>query len=85
LAWRSPGDQDAENATDKRAPSRNASRSAEEAYAHHEEGRVKLEKSWSDKRIAKKADAEVDLVHGLRGDLHGRLGAEVVREPLIEK
>jgi hypothetical protein len=48
-------------------------------------GRVKLEKGWSDKRIAEKADAEVDLVRGLRGDLHGRLRAEVAREPLLEK
>jgi hypothetical protein len=48
-------------------------------------GRVKLEKGWSDKRIAKRANAEVALVRRLRGDLHGRLRAEVVREPLIEK
>ena len=48
-------------------------------------GRVELKKGWSDKRIAKKAKAEVELVRRLRGDLYGRLRAEVVREPRIEK
>jgi hypothetical protein len=48
-------------------------------------GRIKLKKGWSDKRIAKKANSEVGLVRRLRSDLYGRLRAEVVREPLVEK
>jgi hypothetical protein len=44
-------------------------------------GRVKLEKGWSDKKIAKKAKAKVGLVRELRVDLYGRLHEEVAREP----
>jgi hypothetical protein len=48
-------------------------------------GRVKLEKGWSDKRIAKKAKSKVGLVRELRADLYGRLRQEVVREPQMTK
>jgi hypothetical protein len=48
-------------------------------------GRVELKNGWSDKRIAKKAKAEVELVRQLRGDLYGRIRVEVVREPRIEE
>jgi hypothetical protein len=44
-------------------------------------GRVELQKSWSDKKIAKKAKSEVGLVRELRGDLYGRIRVEVEREP----
>jgi hypothetical protein len=43
-------------------------------------GHVELKKGWSDKKIAKKAKAEVELVHRLRGDLYARIRVEVVRE-----
>jgi hypothetical protein len=46
-------------------------------------GRVKLKKGWSDKKIAKKAKADVELVRRLRGDLYARIRGEVVREPDI--
>jgi hypothetical protein len=46
-------------------------------------GRVKLKKGWSDKKIAKKAKAGVELVRRLRGDLYARIRGEVVREPDI--
>ena len=42
-------------------------------------GRVELKKGWSDKKIAKKAKAEVELVRRLRGDLYDRIRGEVVR------
>jgi ribosome-binding protein aMBF1 (putative translation factor) len=48
-------------------------------------GRVALKKGWSDKKIAKKAKAEVELVRRLRGDLYARIRVEVVREPLIRE
>jgi hypothetical protein len=48
-------------------------------------GRIKLKRGWSDNRIAKKANSEVGLMRRLRSDLYGRLRAEVVREPLVEK
>ena len=44
-------------------------------------GRVELQKGWSDKKIAKKAKSEVGLVRRLRGDLYGRIRVEVEREP----
>ena len=44
-------------------------------------GHVELKKGWSDKKIAKKAKAEVQLVRRLRGDLYARIRVEVVREP----
>jgi hypothetical protein len=44
-------------------------------------GRVKLEKGWTDKKIAKKAKSKVGLVRELRVDLYGRLREEVAREP----
>jgi hypothetical protein len=43
-------------------------------------GHVELKKGWSDKKIAKKAKAEVELVRRLRGDLYARIRVEVVRE-----
>ena len=46
-------------------------------------GRVKLKKGWSDKKIAKKAKAGIELVRRLRGDLYARIRGEVVREPDI--
>ena len=46
-------------------------------------GRVELKKGWSDKKIAKKAKADVGLVRRLRGDLYARIRVEVVREPRI--
>jgi hypothetical protein len=46
-------------------------------------GRVKLEKGWSDKKIAKRAKSKVGLVRELRADLYGRLRKEVGREPQI--
>jgi hypothetical protein len=46
-------------------------------------GRGELKKGWSDKKIAKKAKAEVELVRRLRGDLFARIRVEVVREPHI--
>ena len=48
-------------------------------------GRVELKKGWSDKKIAKKAKAEIELVRRLRGDLYARIRVEVVREPLIRE
>ena len=48
-------------------------------------GHVELKKGWSDKRIAKKAKAEVQLVRRLRGDLYARIRIEVVREPRIRE
>ena len=48
-------------------------------------GRVELKKGWSDRKIARKAKAAVELVRRLRGDLYGRLRDEVMREPRIEK
>jgi hypothetical protein len=47
-------------------------------------GRVKLKDGWSDKKIAKKAKAEVGLVRQLRGDLYGRLHAEIMRAPRLD-
>jgi hypothetical protein len=44
-------------------------------------GRVKLEKGWSDRKIAKKTKSKVGLVRQLRVDLYGRLREEVAREP----
>jgi hypothetical protein len=44
-------------------------------------GRVKLEKGWSDKKIAKKTKSKVGLVRELRTDLYGRLRKEVARGP----
>jgi ribosome-binding protein aMBF1 (putative translation factor) len=48
-------------------------------------GRVELKKGWSDKKIAKEANAEVELVRRLRGDLYTRIRVEVVREPHIRE
>jgi hypothetical protein len=48
-------------------------------------GREKLEKGWSDKKIAKKANSKVGLVRELRVDLYGRLREEVAREPEMRK
>ena len=48
-------------------------------------GRVELKKEWSDKRIAEKAKADVELVRRLRGDLYARLRVEVEREPRLRK
>jgi hypothetical protein len=48
-------------------------------------GRVKLEKGWSDKKIAKKANSKVGLVRKLRVDLYGRLREEVARDPQMRK
>jgi hypothetical protein len=48
-------------------------------------GHVELKKGWSDKKIAKKAKAEVQLVRRLRGDLYARIRVEVVREPRIRE
>jgi hypothetical protein len=44
-------------------------------------GRVELKKGWSDKKIAKKAKAEVELVRRLRGGLYARIRGEVLRKP----
>ena len=46
-------------------------------------GRVEFKKGWSDKKIAKKAKAEIELVRRLRGDLYGRIHDEVMRAPRI--
>jgi hypothetical protein len=46
-------------------------------------GRVKLQKGWSDKKIARKAKSKVALVRDLRVDLYGRLHEEVARAPKI--
>ena len=46
-------------------------------------GRVKLQKGWSDKKIARKAKAKVALVRELRADLYSRLHEEVARAPQI--
>jgi hypothetical protein len=46
-------------------------------------GRVKLEKGWSDKKIARRAKSKVGLVRELRADLYGRLRKEVGRDPQI--
>jgi hypothetical protein len=48
-------------------------------------GRVELKKGWSDKKIAKKAKTEIELVRRLRGDLYARIRVEVVREPVFEE
>jgi hypothetical protein len=48
-------------------------------------GHVELKKGWSDKKIAKKAKAEVQLVRRLRGDLYARIRVEVVRGPRIRE
>jgi hypothetical protein len=48
-------------------------------------GRVELEKGWSDRKIAKKAKSETSLVRRLRGDLYGRIRVEVVREPRVPR
>ncbi len=48
-------------------------------------GNVKLEKGWSDKKIAKKAKSKVALVRELRVDLYGRLRQEVNRAPQMGK
>jgi hypothetical protein len=48
-------------------------------------GRVKLEKGWSDKKIAKKTKSKVGLVRELRVVLYGRLREEVAREPQTGK
>jgi hypothetical protein len=46
-------------------------------------GRVKLQKGWSDKRIARKAKSKVALVRELRADLYNRIHEEVARAPQI--
>jgi hypothetical protein len=39
----------------------------------------RVEKGWSDRRIAKKAKADVELERRLRGDLYAGLRVEVER------
>jgi hypothetical protein len=46
-------------------------------------GRVELKKGWSDKRIAKKAKADVELVRQLRGDLYAPFASRSSASPVF--